>query len=396
MSFLMNAWYVAAFSGELSMDKPLARTIVGLPLVFYRDDHRKASALADRCAHRFAPLSRGRVVAGAIECPYHGLRFDGHGACVLNPHGDGRVPDRAAVRSFPTLERYGAIWVWPGEPSRAAVTPLPDFEFLDPRHNFTSTGYLLSCAHYQLSVDNILDLSHVQFLHPETLGSDAVAAGAVESFAQGDAVWVRRSVTGERLPPLIARAFQVPEGALADRRFEVCWVPPGLLILIVRVRPSGMAPEFEQVSTSAHWLTPQTESSTHYFFAFGVPHSMGFEGVAVLHAAVEALAGPFRDEDLPMLEAQQQVMGDREFWSMQPVLLPMDAGALRARRIMERLIAHEAQRGDAAEQFPRPIVMVVEPNAPTDGGSAGGSGCGGLSSGLADIGSASGSSPAAR
>lgn len=351
MAFLMNAWYVAAFSSELSMDKPLARTIVGLPLVFYRDGHRKAFALEDRCPHRFAPLARGRVVAGAIECPYHGLRFDGHGACVLNPHGDGRVPERATVRSFPTLERYGAVWVWPGEPTRAAAAPLPDFEFLDPRHNFMSTGYLLSRAHYQLSADNILDLSHVQFLHPETLGSDAMAAGTVESFVEGDAVWVRRSATGERLPSLVARAFQVPEGTLADRRFDVRWVPPGLLTLIVRVRPSGTTPEFEQVSTSAHWLTPQTESSTHYFFAFGVPLNTGFEGATVLHEAVEALVGPFRDEDLPMLEAQQQVMGDRGFWSMKPVLLPMDAGALRARRIMERLMTNEARGGGAARQF---------------------------------------------
>lgn len=339
----MNAWYVAAFSDEIRFGKPLARKLVDLPVVLYRDNDRKVVALDDRCPHRFAPLSRGRVVDGSIECPYHGLRFGSSGACVLNPHGNGRVPEGTAVRRYPTQERYGAIWFWPGDAARAESTPLPDFEFLDPRRNFTRSGYLLTRANYQLSTDNVLDLSHLQFLHPDMLGSHMIAGADVEAFVEGDAVWVKREIAGETLPPFVARAFQVADGTLVNRRLDVRWEPPALHTVSMRICETTLSDEFARISLSAHWLTPETEQSTHYFYAFGVPHEAGLEGAAGLRDGVEALMTPFRDEDLPMLEAQQQVIGNRDFWSLRPVMLPIDAGAIRARRILERLIAAEAR-----------------------------------------------------
>jgi phenylpropionate dioxygenase-like ring-hydroxylating dioxygenase large terminal subunit len=354
VAFLMNAWYVAAFSDEIKVGKVLARTLVGLPVVLYRDDARKIVALDDRCPHRFAPLSRGRVVDGAIECPYHGLRFGSSGACVMNPHGNGRVPEGATVRCYPTRERYGAIWFWPGEASRAESTPLPDFQFVDPRRNFTSTGYLLTRANYQLSSDNVLDLSHLQFLHPNTLGSEHIAAAQVECLVDGDSVSVTRRIAEEALAPFVARAFKVADAALVNRQLDVRWQPPALHTVSMRICETTLSNEFARVSHSAHWLTPETERSTHYFYVFGVPHQAGLEGAAELRDGVEALMTPFRDEDLPMLEAQQQVIGDRDFWSLRPVMLPIDAGAVRARRILERLIAAEAQTqiADAARIEP--------------------------------------------
>ncbi|MFM0170867.1 aromatic ring-hydroxylating dioxygenase subunit alpha [Paraburkholderia sediminicola] len=350
MPFLFNAWYVAAFSHEVTASGLLARTVLEHPVVLYRDAGGAAIALDDRCPHRFAPLSRGRLIDGALECPYHGLRFGTSGACVFNPHGDGRVPPAATVRRYPVRERYGAIWIWPGDPRRADAAPLPDFDFLDPEHNVTSDGYLLTNAGYQLSADNLLDLSHFQYLHPATLGSDAMAHGSVQAIEQDDTVWVRRDMTAERLQPLVADTFGLARGVLADRRLDVRWKPPGLLTVFVRVAETGASPDTARVGLSAHWLTPQTATSTHYFFAFGLPRAMGDAAAMLVRAAIEGLMQPFRDEDLPMLEAQQRAIGTSDFWSLRPVLLPIDAGALRARRIMERLIAGERNAGRAAAQ----------------------------------------------
>lgn len=341
MSFLLNTWYVAAFADEVTQAKPLSRTLLGRAVVLYRNGEGRALALDDRCAHRFAPLSMGRIVDGLLECAYHGLRFDGEGRCVHNPHGDGRVPAQAHVRAYPVLERCGAIWFWPGDPARTDAALLPRFPFVDPEANLTEHGYLKTGAHYQLSADNLLDLSHFQFLHPDTLGSEAVARGEVETSSADTAVWVRRSTFDEALQPFVANAFGVPAGGRVDRWMDVRWVPPGLLTIFVGVTAAGQPREAGRAAASAHWLTPETEHTTHYFFAFGLPNGMGEAGRELLRYTVDGIMKPFEHEDLPMLEAQQRNLGDADFWSAQPALLPIDQGAIRARRIMERLIGSE-------------------------------------------------------
>ena len=347
MNFLRNAWYVAAWSGELSVEAPMRRVLLGEPVALFRDNDGRPVALADQCPHRFAPLSRGRVRDGAIECPYHGLAFDGTGRCVHNPHGDGRIPEAARVTSYPLMERYGAVWIWMGEPQHAADTPLPDFGYLDPTENETSVGYLLTRAHYQLSVDNLLDLSHFQFLHPDTLGTPSITAGSMNFDDDGETVWARRATHGEHLRDAVALPFGVPKGVPVDRWMDVRWNAPALMSIEVGATISGLPREFGLTSFSGHFLTPETEASTHYFFGFGLPKALGARAREVVEYAVEMLMGPFRDEDLPMLEAQQQALGEREFWSARPLVLPIDGGAVRARRIMERKL--EAERALGAE-----------------------------------------------
>lgn len=341
MRYLLNAWYVAALSHEVSMRAPFARVLLDQSVVLFRGADGSPIALEDRCPHRFAPLSGGKLVEGALQCPYHGLRFGAGGRCVFNPHGDGRVPSRAQVREYPVRERYGAIWLWPGDPQRAQTTPLPAFDYLDPQRSFTSECYLHTRANYQLSADNLLDLSHLQYVHADTFGSEQIAKGAVQARVEGETVWVHRSSERERLSPMVAQSFNLMYAELADREFHVRWEPPGLVTIVIRACESGL-PETAMEICSAHWLTPETPSSTHYFFAFGLPRAMGPHGAEVVERTARSLVAPFRDEDVAMLEAQQRAMGEHDFWSLRPVMLPSDAGAIHARRIMEKRIASEA------------------------------------------------------
>src|SRR5437868_2159986 len=87
--FIRNSWYVAMWAEELVPGKLVSRTILNEPVVFFRKEDGSVAAITDRCAHRFAPLSMGKLMPGdRVQCIYHGLEFGANGACVKNPHGN--------------------------------------------------------------------------------------------------------------------------------------------------------------------------------------------------------------------------------------------------------------------------------------------------------------------
>jgi vanillate O-demethylase monooxygenase subunit len=259
---------------------------------------------------------------------------------VENPHGRRVIPGRARVRSYPVIERYGAIWLWMGEqPADAAA--IPDFSGFDRESAFVGQRYLYAKANYQLDVDNILDLSHIQYLHRATLGSSDVSAASIEVVQDGNTVHSRRLVTNEQLTPFLESAFFVAPGQRVDRELDVRWDPPASMLLTVTVTPTGRPAGEGHVRRIAHLFSPETDTTTHYWFALAYPRSMGPHAEELAENGVAGLVTPFETEDLPMLEAQQVVIGDREFMGMRPLILESDAGATRARRILNRMIATE-------------------------------------------------------
>ena len=116
--FLRNCWYVAAWDHEVTRMNLLRRVLLDEPVVFYRTEDGRPVALADRCCHRHAPLSRGRLRGDALECPYHGFTYDPSGACILVP-GQANIPPGARVRSYPVVERYNLVFIWTGDPDKA-------------------------------------------------------------------------------------------------------------------------------------------------------------------------------------------------------------------------------------------------------------------------------------
>lgn len=167
--FLHNSWYVAAWAHELG-DRPLARTILGEPIVLFRTASGAVGALRDRCPHRHLPLSMGKIVGEDIECGYHGMQFGVGGRCRAIP-SQSLVPPSARVRAYPLREKYGWVWIWMGEADAADEALIPDFSKLtDPA--FAAVGKTNHVrASYRLLIDNLLDLSHVGFVHTSTIGN---------------------------------------------------------------------------------------------------------------------------------------------------------------------------------------------------------------------------------
>lgn len=336
--FLANQWYAAAWSEEVIADTPLARTIASEPLVMWRTPEGGIHALAERCPHRFAPLSMGKFEGDRAQCPYHGLAFDGRtGVCVSNPHGP--ITSSLAIRAYPIIERHKMLWAWLGEPEMASPDLIPDLSFIDEAaEHALGKGYMHTAADHRLLEDNIMDLSHADYLHPHTLGGGSITRTRAEVEERGNIVLARWLVSGEPALPIFRPEMPSPD-MKTDMWTEVLWYPSGVMILRAGATPMGHL-QTEGVNTwNAHIMTPETVRSTHYFYA----NSRNFKTEDAEYNALfaNALRAAFETEDKPIIEAQQRMIGDADILDLGPALLGVDNGSTRARRIYSRLLAEE-------------------------------------------------------
>lgn len=340
--FLKNAWYQAAWADDLQQGALLSRRLLDEPLVLFRDSAGVPHALEDMCPHRFAPLSKGQVANDGIVCGYHGLAFNGEGRCTHNPHGP--LPGQARVRSYPVIERHQGLWVWMGEADKADPALLPDLSFIDDAPAAGRVfGYMPTRANYLLLSDNILDLSHADYLHPTTLGG-AITGSKMTVEEKNGTVFVNWWSVDVNPPPFLSGA--APPGARVDVWTEVLWSAPAVMLLWTGAVPTGVPRPSEDAVTALHNMTPETATTSHYFWNVSHQAKLEPEFAAAFKNTVQRI---FETEDKPMLEAQQENMGDREFWSLQPMLLAVDGPAVRARRRLEHLIAEERRITERAD-----------------------------------------------
>lgn len=338
MRYLKNAWYVAAWSNELVAGTVLARRLLDEPVALFRRVDASPAALRDTCPHRFAPLSAGTLADGQITCRYHGLRFDGAGNCTHNPHGP--AARSLAVQAWPVHEAHRAIWIWMGDPARANPAAIPPLHYLAeaPQTAF-SCGQLLSGeGHYELFVDNILDLSHTDYLHPDTLGGGATTCAKQQVMESDDYLEVTWESPNTAASPLVRSLMGVlPEHT--DIFQTVRWYAPSILRLTSAVVRAGGPHEEATANLNAHVFTPETPTTTHYFFA--ASRNYRTDDAQLNERLAATRAHIFATEDKPMIGMVQQRMGTAVFWDMKPRLMPIDEGSVRARRRLEKLIEEE-------------------------------------------------------
>ncbi len=341
-SYLRNRWYVAAWAHEIDAG-PIGRTIMDEPIVFFRGAGGTVAALEDSCAHRYMPLSQGKVLDGSIQCPYHGLIYDASGACVGIP-GQLRVPPGAAVRAYPVAERWRYLWVWMGDPAAADEDLIPNYYWNDDPHWVAVGDYFYVRGSYRLLIDNLLDLSHVAFVHATTLGTDGVANFPVKVRRGENTIHVDRWILGEPAPPMFKLVGNF-DGAV-DRWQLIQYQEPSHFMIDVGCAVAGTgATEGDRsqgiTMFSNHTLTPETEKSTHYFWH----HARNFrlDEPALTERLASATKTAF-GEDVEIIEAQQNRM-DRAPADKTIIDINADAGVLQARRLLDALI--EAERAEA-------------------------------------------------
>ena len=338
-TFLRNCWYVAAEAGEVTRT-PLARLLLGEPVVLYRREDGAPVALEDRCCHRRAPLSKGKVIGDRLQCGYHGFTFDASGACVAIP-GQDHVPPRLGVRAYPLIERHGYLWIWMGEQAKANPASIPDFSRNSDPAWAKVHSRLPVAAHYQLLVENLIDLSHVGFVHAKTIGTDDSRSEL--TFDRGDDfVKVVRQPVEVATAPHNLKQGMGPRSVLEK---SITFAPP--CQVVIDVRTTEVAPgKNDPISlgiTILNACTPETESSTHYFWASARDYLLGDQQ---LDAFLMKLTVDAFNEDKDMLEAQQRSI---ELDPEAPtVSVNADWGSVQMRRLVTSLIEREQGAAGAA------------------------------------------------
>ena len=340
-----NQWYVAAWTGEIGREL-LARTVCGEPLVMFRREDGSVAALEDRCWHRLAPLSMGKLVGDEVECGYHGLVFNGAGACVRMPNG-GSIPPAACVRSYPVVERHRFVWVWVGEAERADPDLIPDLPWNDHPDWVGEGGRLPVKADYRLLIDNLMDLTHETYLHPETIGHDALSAAPIDTESDAGSVTVTRWTEGIDPPPFWKMA--IGREGLCDRWQFIRFMPPAAIAIDVGVALAGTGARGGDRSQGVtgfviNFLTPETETTSHYFWNFVRDFDRG--NAALTWTMTETTTRVFM-QDVTMLEAQQRALSAVPDATLRN--LNIDAGGVRARRLIDRLHKQHQVPAMAAE-----------------------------------------------
>ena len=338
--FMKNAWYVAAMSKDIDAFNMFTRTIMNISVVIYRGADGKVIALHDRCPHRFLPLSKGKREGDQLVCAYHGLKFDGDGKCTHNPHGTGQIPTAAKVASYPIQEKYGFVWIWMGDKEKAEPSLLPDYSELESGHeNSLGVTYMHVKANYQLILDNVMDLSHVDHVHGEIITTRGKLSPIVPKVTEkADNVTARWE--WEQQPALLIFAPLLPDPSAPAAHFiEISWTAPGNIQLSVAAKQSGEFGKDDIGQYDLHSVTPETDTSTHYFFATRRNHVEADAGFNQMK--IQAMHGAFENEDVPLIEAQQQEMGTTDIFSLNPVLMSNDLAAVKFRKKLAEVISRE-------------------------------------------------------
>ncbi len=341
--FPKNAWYVACTPDEID-GKPLGRRICNESIVFYRGPEGRVAALEDFCPHRGAPLSLGRVCEGKLVCGYHGLEMGCDGKTVAMPGQ--RVRGFPAIRSYPVVERYGFVWVWPGDPAQADPATIHHLHWADnPAWAYGGGLYHIACD-YRLMVDNLMDLTHETYVHSTSIGQKEIDEAPVSTKVEGDHVITSRFMDNIMAPPFWRMALRgngLPDDQPVDR-WQIChFTPPSHVLIEVGVALAGRGGYEADASVKASsivvdFITPETETSMWYFW--GMARNFQAQDAA-LTATIREGQGKIFAEDLQMLEQQQKNL---LAWPDRPLLkLNIDAGGVQSRKVIERLLAAERQ-----------------------------------------------------
>ena len=337
--FLKNSWYVAGWSKDYQKELR-AQMLLGEKIVFYRRLDGHPVALEDACPHRKLPLSHGRLQEDRVVCGYHGLTFDCTGACVEAPTQRGNIPKRAVVRSYPVVDRYRLLWIWMGDPEKANPDDIFEIENFDnPEWGYTEGGMLPIECNYLWVVDNLLDPSHVAWVHVTSFAGSGTDDQPLDLEKTEKGVIVSRWIYDQPPSPYYKDLVKFEGNCDRKQHYEMCI--PGIALNKSVYTPPGTGgpnkPEGDKtyINISYNFMTPVDERNTMYIW---FQHRNTDPEDKLISEKMNAGARAAFLEDKEILEAVQIGMEDMDIPNID---LALDAGAKLFRVKLQRLINEE-------------------------------------------------------
>lgn len=338
-----NAWYVAAFSHEITRN-PIERWFLEEPVVMYRKEDGDAVALAGRCPHRQFPMAAGKLEGDVLTCGYHGIAFGSDGHCVRIPTQN-IVPKAFGLRTFPLVEKWKWLWIWMGDPELADESLIPDHDAIGLISETGPAGEMsLPLFHYdvggryQLLNDNLLDLSHLAYLHGDNFGMEGVAR-TTDEVTTGDR-WLRsaRDIRDAEASPWTKMREGVSQvDFIIDFTFHMPALHVGLNKLSVSKESPVRPGETLQDSIVYHAITPGTRQASHYFFAITVKQpAPNKEDIIQLENNVAEIIA----QDIFATEQIERMLAGNE--KVRDLMTAGDVACVKGRRMLENMMKAEA------------------------------------------------------
>jgi phenylpropionate dioxygenase-like ring-hydroxylating dioxygenase large terminal subunit len=331
-----NAWYVAAFAANVGRDL-VSRTILGEPVVLYRKENGVAVAIGGRCPHRHFPLGKGCIKGDTVVCGYHGITFGSDGACVSIPSQE-TVPSSYRVPTFPLVEHGLWLWIWMGDPAAADLSQLPPLHEILPKGMHSKGLFFVEVGcRYQLLNDNLLDLTHLGYLHRKTIGT-ALHASVPESLTEtSHALRSRREIKGYQPSGMSSHAFGYP--GKVDSIIEFVLYAPGFHSGVgdhfVAQDSEERSGEALRISRSLHAITPSTRHTSYYHFAVA---ATAREDVDTASQTLRAVI----DEDVFAAEEIEKLLNQLGH-APSELMLKSDRNAVQGRRMLQLLMDCETR-----------------------------------------------------
>ncbi|WP_233838580.1 aromatic ring-hydroxylating dioxygenase subunit alpha [Paraburkholderia sp. ZP32-5] len=345
--YARGQWYVAAWSDEVSRT-PLERWILGEPVVLYRTETGLPVALDGRCPHRNFPMSKGVLRGDDLECGYHGITFAPDGTCVRIP-SQAAIPSGCKLRAYPLIEKWKLLWIWTGEPDKADPALIPDHEEirLEKEGWLATQGFTVMLnSRYQLLNENLMDISHLSYLHAGTIGTQAVAGTDVQIIDGPRFLRGTRRISNDSITGFFAEVLGY--NGNIDREVLIDYYAPGLHVAWEIFMKPGTIGTLDTLGTDGnpnvlgmyrvhHMVTPATRDKTNYFIAYS--RTFARDDTSVTDTMTSVFTSVIM-QDVEASEAIEQLLAKREAAPTE-LLLRADGHSVRGRRKLEALMQQE-------------------------------------------------------
>ncbi len=349
-SIVRNRWYIAAFSGEISRE-PIERTLLGLPVALYRRQDGQPVAIYGLCPHRYFPLAQGKVRGDAIVCGYHGFVFEADGKCSEIPsQGTGAG---FCQPTYPIVERGPLCWIWMGDKGRAnpdLIPPYEDFGLDQPGWRYSSPNYFHLKGRSQLLVDNLMDLTHLPYVHHHIGGGEAMANPKMTEERRERSYRISRS---GKVPftPFHEKVFGA--GARFDGLSDFLsltdfygpeFIRTSLPITTAIDGRDGVPPELGALYI-LHGITPETENTTHYFGFATRNFRIDDDQLDAFQLQSDCM---IRQQDVDAIEAVERRLDDGAA-RQRELLVKSDAPAVKVRQNIQAMLDAERLETEAEQ-----------------------------------------------